>query len=672
MTITPISFVPGVNADDTTYSAKPQWVSTEGCRFHMGGIEGLGGYVRLCDQTVRGVPRAVETWADVDGNALMGIGTHTGLAVLNGGLVFDVTPLRDGGTLATDPFATFAGQTTVVVTHAGHGLSDGDQVHLSGASAVGGITIGGAVTSVASPFTTIAGMATVIVNWPSHGRAQGDLIAISSASAVGGITPNGIYTVSRIDADVLAIQHSTPATSGASGGGSPLITYYQRYTATVISASAYSIEVAAPATSTATGGGSGVAYFYEMPVGNQDGGPASGYGSGGYGEGGYGLSAAVEAYPMTWSLVPFGQDLLANARGRGVYVWQPATQARAVLISEAPAKVTAMFRTAEKIAVALGCEYEGDYDPMLVRHSDIDNYLKWAPDVDNAARFQRLTVGSRLIAGRPSAGENLLWTDIALYAMRYLADPDQVYGYYLLGEGCGLIGPNAAAVKDGAAFWMANNGQFYTYAGGTPQSLPCTVISQSFGLLADGQAEKVYCWINSRFNEVVWGIPGPSGEIDCEVAYNIDDQTWAPNRRTRTCAVDSPLFGGPVMLDQDGAIWNHEIGYTANGGPLSGSARTSPIDIASGAAIMDIFGLIPDFQFGDDPSTAVDLYLITADYQGAPETVEGPYTVRPGVQVFDTRVEGRRAALELRWSTTGAWRTRSQIRLDIQPSGRRR
>ncbi len=671
MTIAPVDFLPGVNADDTSYSAKPQWVQTSGCRFHAGGIEGQGGHVPVADQVVTGVPRAVETWADVEGNALMGIGTHSGLFVLSGGMLFNVTPLRTSGTLAPNPFAVIEDQTTVIVAHAGHGLADGDGVYYTGAAAVGGITIGGGVASATDPFTTVEGLPTIIMTWPGHGLADGDLLDISGASAVGGITPDGVYTVSRLDADTIALQHTMSATSGATGGGSPLLTFYRRYTATVVDAGTYTIEVPVAATSTAIGGGSGVLYAYEIPAGNQDGGPSSGFGSGGYGVGGYGLSPPVESFPLTWSLVPWGEDLLANPRGRGVYLWQPSVQARATRLTEAPAKVTAMFATPEKFAVALGCEYEGDYDPMLLRHCDIDNYLVWVPGEDNAARFQRLSAGSRLVAGRAASGESLIWSDTALYAMRYLADPTLVYGYYLLGDRCGLIGPNAVAVKDGKAWWMSNNGQFYTYAGGAPMPLPCSVISRSFGLMADGQAEKVYCWVNSRFNEVVWSIPGPSGECDSEVAYNIDDGTWAPNARGRTCATDSPLFGGPVMLDADGRIWRHETGYSANGGPLTGSARTSAFDISNGDMIMDIFGMIPDFQFGD-AGTAVDLYLITADYQDAPETVEGPFTATRMAQVFDARAEGRRAALELRWSTTGSWRMQSQIRLDIQPSGRRR
>lgn len=671
MTITTVQFQPGVNVDDTTYSAKPQWVSMSGARFHRGGIEIQGGYVQMSSQAVRGRARGIAAWADNSGKPLLGIGTHNGLFILTGGQLYTATPFRATGTLAADPIATFSGDTTVLIADVGHGFSDQDQVMITGATTVGGLQIGGTQHSATDPFTVIGGLSSVIVMRAGHGLSDGDMTYVSGASAVGGITLSGLYSVSVIDADTFSVNHSSAATSSAMGGGSVTFDDYHRYTVAVVDANIYAIEAATPATSTATGGGSNVVYYAEIPIGNQDGGPSTGYGSGRYGTGVYGLTTPFDAFAMTWSMAAWGQDLAACPRGRRIYIWQPSTQARAQVLSAGPTRVDSIFRTPEKFLVALGCEYLGNYDPMLVRHSDVNNYNTWAPAVDNAARFQPLVEGSRLIAGRPGNGESLIWSDTALYAMRFVGDPDLVYRYDLVGTQCGLIGPNAAAVKDGRAAWMTPDKRFCVYDGGTPRTLECDVISASFGALAQGQEDKVYCWINSQFNEVTWGIPtADTGECAVEVTVNLDDGLWYTNTRARTIAVDAPLFGGPVMVDPDGAIWLHEQDYTANGGYLEGYARTSPFDLSEGDTIVDVLGLIPDIQFGDT-GTAVDLYLIGADYQEDPSETEGPYTATQSSTVFDTRTSGRRVSLELRWTTTGFWRMKSQIRLNLQEAGRR-
>lgn len=82
-------------------------------------------------------------------------------------------------------------------------------------------------SSPTGPFTTQAGSPIITVAYTAHATRVGALVNIASASAVGGITPAGNYRVTEIvNSNSFRIQHSSPASSGATGGGTPTITLY--------------------------------------------------------------------------------------------------------------------------------------------------------------------------------------------------------------------------------------------------------------------------------------------------------------------------------------------------------------------------------------------------------------------------------------------------------------
>ena len=87
-----------------------------------------------------GVARALHDWADLENELWLSIGTHNKLYLVNNGVLFDITPIRDSGTLAS-PFDTTLDDQTVVVNDAAHGVSVGDFVRFSGAATVGGLDL---------------------------------------------------------------------------------------------------------------------------------------------------------------------------------------------------------------------------------------------------------------------------------------------------------------------------------------------------------------------------------------------------------------------------------------------------------------------------------------------------------------------------------------------------
>jgi len=131
---------PGVNRESTRYANQGGWYESEKVRFRQGTPEKIGGWQRFSSATFLGVCRSLWNWITLNGQNLVGVGTHIKFYLERGGAYYDVTPVRSTVTL-TDPFATTDTLTLVTVTDVAHGCVTGSYVTFSGASAVGGLTL---------------------------------------------------------------------------------------------------------------------------------------------------------------------------------------------------------------------------------------------------------------------------------------------------------------------------------------------------------------------------------------------------------------------------------------------------------------------------------------------------------------------------------------------------
>ena len=262
----PIDPPPGVIKTDSARVIEGRWSDVINCRFVAKRPQKIGGWVKAFVAATMGVPRTLHAWRDRSFNAFVAVGTYIKLYVYDQNLVQnDITPYRAQGTLANNPLTTTAGSNIITEHHVAHGLS------------------------------------------------VGDLISIAGSTAVGGITPNitGVPVASVIDADNFTYLFTSPAVSGA------------------------------------TGGGAAVTFKYEIPIGTE-------LGIGGWGLGTWGTarsSSTVQIEPRVWSLDHFGVILIAAYNGGSIYQFDP-TQAqpwpRAVLISAdpgLPTNVRAIFVT---------------------------------------------------------------------------------------------------------------------------------------------------------------------------------------------------------------------------------------------------------------------------------------------------------------------------------------
>jgi hypothetical protein len=638
---------PGVNRESTTLANEGTWFEMDKVRFRSGYPEKLGGWVKDTGTTPStlqppagsywGVARSLWNWITLSGANLMGIGTNLKYYIQDssGGSFYDVTPLRDVNTVASNAFTTVNGSTTVVVNDAGYGGQEGD-------------------------FVTISGV----------------------AGAVNGIPAAALNREFRI---------------------------------TYIDSSTYSIVVSSPATSSGTTGAA--TFSYQISVGGEIFTVGTGWGAGGWGGNtagvltGWGAPApagiGVGIQLRLWSQDNYGQDLILNPRGGGLYLWKvnpsPSTYDRAVLLSPAspspyttdtdcPTVANAVaISDASRFTIAFGCNDYGSavLDPLLVRWSDQENYALWSPAVTNQAGSYRLSTGSSIVAHQQTRQEILVFTDAAVYSMQYLGPPF-VWGFQILGDNISIAGPNVTATASNVVYWMGYD-KFYMYSGRV-ETLYCPLRQYIFGDINLQQQYQFFAGTNEGFNEVWWFYcSANSTVVDRYVIYNHVEKIWSYGNLARTAWLDTPLRDSPTAAGYNGQLIYHESGVddgtTNPPSPIVSFCQSADVNIGDGHNYGFAWRMIPDVTFDgstvNNPSVTMTLrprqnpgsnygpaasptVTSTQNYQG-----QRNYTVQQFTEIVYVRVRGRQMAFRISSDGLGVQWQLGVPSLDIRPDGRR-
>lgn len=367
------------------------------------------------------------------------------------------------------------------------------------------------------------------------------------------------------------------------------------------------------------------------------GGAALPYSSGLYGDGLYGSpsTGASIADADTWSMDNFGETPLFCLTSDGViYSWDLNTADKAVAVSGAPTSCHGLVVTPERFLFALGA----GGDPRLVQWPDQQSLTDWTPTAANQAGDFPLQTTGKLIAGHRSARETLLWTTTDLWGAVYVGG-ELVYSFAQRGQNCGLWGPNAAVIADGAAYWMSS-GQFFVYDGAV-RPIPCDVKDAVFGDISETQKAKIQAIAIPEFSEVWWFYPSVSQsgtENDRYVSYNYRSGFWMLGTVNRAAGVGDGVFSNPILFDDSGFMYSHEDGFDHGG--QAPFVESGPLEIGTGDRLLRVQRLISDeLILGTVHGT-----LLTALYPTDAETVTGPFQLNAPTSV---RVTGRQFRLRL-------------------------
>ena len=517
-------------------------------------------------------------------------------------------------------------------------------------------------------FSATNGSAVITATDTAHGAVVNDFVTISNAVSLGG----------NITAAVLNQEHQITA---------------------IPSANTYTFTASATANASDSGnGGSATDAAYQLNTGINVYVPSTGFGAGTWSAGTWGSITSISFINQLrlWSHDNFGEDLIINPRGGGVFYWDksnglttravalstlsganlPPTVALQVLVSDIDRHVICFG--ADPLN-ASGTARTGTIDPMLIAFSDQENAAVWEPLATNTAGSLRLSAGSSIVGALRSKQEILVWTDIALYSMSFIGQPF-TFGLNLINEGVGLISPNGMVNTPKGIFWMDKKG-FYAYNGAI-QEIPCTVQNYVFSDINETQSYQVFSFVNKAFDEVGWFYCSGSAEvIDRYVVFNYEENLWTIGSLSRTAWLDEGVFDNPKAVSSSsdvGYVYNHEVGNDNDGLPMTDVfIESSDFDIDPGGEDFQFINrIIPDIKFTGTAATgsdgqAVNLVLKRRNFPGEELTTAVTSTCTSNTTKIDTRVRGRQAVLRIESNDDGVGFRVGAMRLDFRPDGRR-
>ena len=539
-------------------------------------------------------------------------------------------------------------------------------------------------TTNSTTFAAENGSSTLTVTDNGHGAVNGDFVTFSSAVSLGGnvtaavlnqeyqidtVTGTNTYTITAKDTagtTVTANSSDDPSTGGGDGGSA--------------TDSVYQIN-------------SGTEFFVA----------ATGWGVGTWGAGGWGSSTSLSAVNQLrlWTHDNFGEDLIINVRGGGIFRWKESdgTSTRAVALSGITGAnlvptvgLQVITSETDRHLIVLGADpisgssRTGTVDPMLIAFSDQENALDFEPLTTNTAGSLRLSSGSAIIGGLKSRQEILVWTDTSLYSMNFIGPP-LTFAINLINEGAGLLGPKAAVSSPRGVFFMSKKG-FYFYNGAV-QKLPCSVQDYVFSDLDESQAFKCFAGLNEEFSEVWFFYPSLAdneNEISRYVIYNYEENSWSIGSLERYSWLAAGVLDKPLAAGEDSTtkyIYEHEKGFNNDTGAMDGVfVESADIDVGDGDNFVFLKRVLPDILFVNDLGTsqnpAINIVVKRRDFSNQTLSTDSTTQITASSKFGSLRSRTRQFVLRFESDDDNTetdrknykWRL-GNTRVEVQPSGRR-
>ncbi len=670
-----VQLVPGVNTQKTLADNQAGVSQAQLVRYRDQMIETYGGSMPFINTTISSTVRALWAWENAAGSKHVAVGATQSLSVITAGSNVDVTP----STFTTNPapnFSVTVSSFIVTVVDSNSGATTYDSVYFNTPVSLAGILLNGAY-----PITAIL----------STGSYQLNLTVNSSATiASSGILP--IFNISSGSATIKVTFPSSPYPAiigqfypfvagtqvGSSQDGIFVQGNYQ--VASVPASSYFNMNAATQASTTAqaTMNSSLAQLLYYVARGPLPSG--AGFGAGAFGAGPFGIgvsggSGTVGA-PITatdWSLANWGEILLACPKDGPIYAWSPDSGLQtAQVVATAPFANGGIFVSMpQQILVAWKTtQATGAQNQLLVRWSDSGDYTDWIPTTGNSAGDFQISEGSVIQGGIQGPSQGYIWTDIAVWAMSWIGQPD-VFNFTRIGGGCGLVGPHACGVLNDTVYWCGFS-NFFTISGRGVAPIPCTVWDFVFQNININFRSKIVCAPNSVFNEITWFFPSAAstGENDSYVKYNVLEREWDYGSLVRTAWIDISVISNPLGADTGAQIWQHEEGNVTFNQPQP-SFRSGWWAISEGQEMGYVDFVQPDFRWGtfSGPQNAsITIIFYAVDFPGDTVRTYGPFVVTQATEYINPRVRGRLMSVFIQGQ--GWWRI-GRIRYQASSTGRR-
>lgn len=725
-TLAKFDFKQGFNRESTQYAEEGKWYDGNRVRFRSGKPENMRGYTKkvaasdtavmpIVSGSFDGSARALLAWRDDENIRRALFATPDKVYEYNGGNIFDITPLVTTVEL-TSIFGTSAGSTRVCCSDGSHGAKKGDYVYFTSASVTIGsnillnnkvfpitsivdtnvFTFDASVTAAATSITS--GKAKINYYLPtgtsvqtqglgygagSYNAATPTSVGISKITATGS---NALVTISCASAhggaanDFIVFQNTSIDSIAATVGGNLNLTKPAAGGPqfSIVSVNGTQVIVSAAANASASGdvtsGFNMTALIYKQ---------TSGSGSGRAWNAEATLGEGVNLDITQWSMDNWGEDVLINRRGGGIYYFEvdlSTSPVRATQVTTSPVSVNSLIVSPnDRHVIALGAnQFEasatvsGAFNPMLVRWSDQDDKSTWSPAKENTAGEVVLTDGTRIVGAVRSKNAINIWTDNSLWLMQFTGPPF-IFKFSQAGTNCGLIGPHAAIDYNGTTYWMGFD-NFYANTGQV-QVLDCTVRKFVFDNLNTTYYDKVYTGINSEFREIVWlYVSNSSTECDKYVIFNPEDNYWIYGDSFFTTFRDREIFGNTLTTGATTTgnfLFDNEPSgvFTGDGATLVSFIESADFDIDDGNQLMFMNRIIPDFELSNNNN--LTLKISPKQYPESSVLTTVSKSIDNTTTKIDFRARGRQARIRVSCESNNAEWEWGSIRLAFQGDGAR-
>lgn len=626
MPLQQLKFKPGIDKEATVYSNEGGWYEMDKVRFRAGYPEKIGGWSKLSNNTFIGVCRSLFSWVNLSQELFTSVGTNIKYYIEQGGIYYDVTPLRATTAAGDVTFAAVNGTATITVTDASHGAAVGDYVTFSGAA-----SLGGNITA------DVLNKEYVIVTVPTGNTftITATATANSSDTGNGGSSTVGKYQISTGPSVAVPVSGwgAGPWSTGVWGTG------------TTSTADLEGIRLWSQNTfgeDLVFGPRGGALYYWDSSTGVS-------------------TRAVLVSSLSGASNVPTIQNY--------------------VLVSDT-SRFTFCFG-----ANTLGTSTQ---DPLLIRWSDQEDVTNWTPSDTNQAGDVRLSKGSEIITAKQSRQEILVWTDSALYSMQYVGFGSGIWSTQLVGDNISIASQNAAAYSAGISFWMGlgkfymydgrvqplpcsvkryifndiNEEQYQQVHAGTNEQY-----NEVWWFYCSSGSEQIDRYVVYNYVQSIWyyGTMGRTAWLDSEVRINPIAATYNNKLVLHESGVDDAEASNPVAIDS----------YISS----------SQFDIDTGDRFSFVWRVLPDVTFtgstSDTPSATMTLLPLASSGSGYNNpTSEGGVNnaavarsatlpIEQYTGQINTRVRGRQMAFKIQSTDLGVQWQLGVPRIDIRPDGRR-
>ena len=721
MPLITLDFLPGIDKQDTTKGAERRFIDSNNVRFRYGLPEKVGGWSSLLPDKIVGVVRAQHPFTDLDGNRYVALGTDKFLLLYFEGQLFDITPIKSSLTSSTMATTNTSTSVTITTTSA-HGAKAGDIVQLDSVTLPSGTGLSASnfedvkfqiitvpstttftITSTAAASASIStgGSMTCKFYEPVGPREQTYGYGWGVGNWGGTVDSATATTVNEeLDASETTITLSDASAFPSSGTilvDSELISYSGKSTNDLTGCTR-----GASGTTAATHSNGATAT------------DASDFG---------GWGVAVKAYqvelePGLWSLDNFGQVLVATIANGKTFTWnagatsatsnRASTSTSSFSTSNNPtASRATLISPTTRHLIHFGTETTigttSTQDDMFIRFGDQEDINTFAPSAVNAAGTQRLQDGTKIIGAIKAKETILIWTDTALYTMKFIGAPF-TFGFEQVGTNCGLIGKNAAVEIDGVAYWMSNNG-FFLFDG-TVKSLPCSVEDFVYDDIDLTKGQQITAGVNNLFTEIIWWYPSSGQSFNNRlVAYNylespgsqVPGGIWYTSTEGRTSWMDAKIYPKPYATSYGSTetgtfptiqgvtglgattYFEHEVGSNqintdGSSTAISSFVKSYDFDLegqgSEGDRFLSVRRFVPDFK-ALQGTAKVTLAVKRFPAQEDSSTGLSPFSITSSTTKKDTRARGRYVNIKIENDDIDqSWRF-GTFSLDVQADGGR-